>query len=507
MNETGTILWFKRDLRVHDHPALARAAALGPVLPLYVVEPSHWRGADSSARQWSFVAECLHDLRDALAALGQPLIVRVGEAGEVIARLCRAHSISRIVSHAETGTARTVARDRRIAGWARETGVGWEELPQTGVVRGPAMDDARPARRAAFMAAGQVSAPDALHPLAGVEPGPIPTAAQLRLEADPCPHRQVGGRGQGTALLEGFLATRGRDYRRAMAAPLTGERACSRLSPHLALGTLSSREAAQAAQAARGGRRGQSEWGASLKAFEARLDWRDHLMQRFEDTPEIESRCLHRAFEGLRPRMPEAALLDAWAQGRTGLPMVDACMRYLRATGWLNFRMRAMVVAVASHHLWLDWRATGAVLARLFTDYEPGIHWNQMQIRSGTTGIDALRLYNPVRQGRDLDPDGAFTRRWVPELADLQDDVLHAPWKWPGARGLLGRAYPEPVVDLVAAERAARAALRELRQNPGFDAEAARLSRRYAGAMPAARGRRRRPRTGQAPPGQLALDL
>ncbi|PQO22392.1 deoxyribodipyrimidine photolyase, partial [Rhodobacteraceae bacterium WD3A24] len=207
-------------------------------------------------------------------------------------------------------------------------------------------------------------------------------------------------------------------------------------------------------------------------------------MQRFEDAPEIEARCLHRAFEQLRPRVPEAALLDAWAQGRTGLPLVDACMRYLRATGWLNFCMRAMVVAVASYHLWLDWRATGAVLARLFTDYEPGIHWNQMQIRSGTTGIDALRLYDPVRQGRDHDPGGAFTRRWVPELGEVPDGFLQEPWKWPGARRLLGRAYPEPVIGPAAAERAARAALRELRQSPGFDAEAARLARRHAGAGP-----------------------
>ena len=102
--------------------------------------------------------------------------------------------------------------------------------------------------------------------------------------------------------------------------------------------------------------------------------------------------------------------LAAWEAGETGLPFVDACMRYLRATGWLNFRMRSMLVAVASYHLWLDWRATGPHLARQFTDYEPGIHWPQVQMQSGTTGMNTVRIYNPVKQGRDQDPAGVFTR-------------------------------------------------------------------------------------------------
>ena len=117
-------------------------------------------------------------------------------------------------------------------------------------------------------------------------------------------------------------------------------------------------------------------------------------------------------------------------------------MRYLDHGGWLNFRMRAMLVAVASYHLWLDWRDTGPHLARMFTDYEPGIHWPQMQMQSGTTGMNTVRIYNPVKQGTDQDPGGVFTRRWVPELAEIPDAFLQAPWGWEGAGRILGKRYP-----------------------------------------------------------------
>jgi deoxyribodipyrimidine photo-lyase len=139
-----------------------------------------------------------------------------------------------------------------------------------------------------------------------------------------------------------------------------------------------------------------------------------------------------------------------------------------------------MVMSVARYHLWLDWRATGPVLARMFTDYEPGIHWPQVQMQSGTTGINTIRIYNPVKQGQDQDPTGAFTRRWVPELAGVPDAFLQEPWKWPGAPVLLGRRYPEPVVDVAAAARAARDTVWGLRRKAGFAEQAARVVARHA---------------------------
>jgi deoxyribodipyrimidine photo-lyase len=241
------------------------------------------------------------------------------------------------------------------------------------------------------------------------------------------------------------------------------------------------REAHQAMLARRGQVAGtRAGWAGSLSSFAARLAWRDHFMQKLEDAPEIETRCLHSAYERLRPAEPDAARLAAWQRGETGIPFVDACMRYLAATGWLNFRMRAMLMAVASYHLWLDWRASAPHLARLFTDYEPGIHWSQAQMQSGTTGMNTVRIYNPVKQGRDQDPTGAFTRAWVPELAEVPDAHLQAPWDWEGAPRLLGRAYPAPVVDVAAAAKAASAQVWGVRKGAAFRAEAERIVKKHA---------------------------
>lgn len=277
----NVLLWLKRDLRTHDHPALTLAAGLGPVLPVHIVEPGLWSGPDASARQWEFVAESLADLRDALGQMGAPLVVRVGDAVEVLARLCRQHRIGRIVSHEETGNLWTFARDRRVAVWARQAGIVWTELPQSGVVRRLASRDGWAGERDAYMAAPVLSAP-AMCPVPGVEPGQIPTARALKLPADPCPHRQHGGRARGLDLLDSFLTRRGEPYRTAMSSPVTAERACSRLSPHLAWGTLSLREVV-AATAARQSERPGGLWGGALASFQSRLAWRDHFIQKLED--------------------------------------------------------------------------------------------------------------------------------------------------------------------------------------------------------------------------------
>ncbi|OYX22695.1 MAG: deoxyribodipyrimidine photolyase [Rhodobacterales bacterium 32-66-7] len=499
----NVLVWLKRDLRLHDHPALTLAAGLGPFLPVFIVEPGLWSAPDASARQWDFVAESLADLREALAAFSVPLVVRHGDAVEVLARLCRQHRIKNIVSHEETGNLWTYARDRQVAAWARAGGIEWTELPQSGVVRRLASRNGWAAARDGFMAA-PVLPPPALQCVAGVEPGPIPSSRALKLADDPCPHRQRGGRTRALDLLDSFLTRRGEPYQAAMSSPLTGERACSRLSPHLAWGTLSLREVVQATEARQVERPG-GRWGGSLRSFQSRLAWCDHFIQKLEDQPAIEVRDLHPTAI-LRPRNSDATRLQAWSAGETGLPFLDACQRYLRATGWLNFRMRAMVTSVASYHLWLDWRASGGHLARMFTDYEPGIHWPQIQMQSGTTGINTPRIYNPVKQGLDQDPTGAFIRAWVPELAPVPDAFLHEPWKWPEARRVLGDRYPEPIVDVSTAAREAREAIWGARKAPGFADTAAGIVTRHASRADPRFVNDRSPRR-RAPSAQLTLDL
>ncbi len=508
------VVWFKRDLRVEDHRALAGAAARGPVLPLYIAEPDYWRQPDASGRQWSFAAESLSELRGALAGLGQPLVIRAGDAVQVLAGIDAALGMAALWSHQETGNAWTYARDRKVEAWCRGRGIPWHQPRQGGVVRRLGSRDGWARNWDRFMAEPPIPPPAALAPLSGLTPGALPEAADLGLAGDPCPERQRGGRAAGRERLTSFLDHRGQRYRRAMSSPTSAFETCSRLSPHLAWGTLSIREVAQATRARQramkaapsGHQAGREAWRGALSSFSGRLHWHCHFMQKLEDQPSLESEPLHSAYEGLRPGEPDRARLEAWSRGETGLPFVDACMRALRATGWLNFRMRAMLMAVASYHLWLDWRAPGLHLARVFTDYEPGIHWPQVQMQSGTTGINTVRIYNPVKQGLDQDPEGRFTRRWLPELRDLPDAHLHHPWTWEESGSLLDKAYPALIVDHLAAAKAARQKVWALRGSAAYRAEATRIQARH-GSRRSGIPRTGRRRKAAADKRQLALEV
>ena len=350
---------------------------------------------------------------------------------------------------------------------------------------------------------------------AGDWPTHIPTSAQLGLAPDPCPQRQRGGRVAAMAILDSFLHRRGRDYRYRMSSPVTAFESSSRLSPHLTWGTVSMREVAQATWARMRDLKACDEpqaqnWRASMASFAGRLHWHCHFMQKLEDEPRIEFENLHRAYDGLRPETADAQRMAAWSEGATGFPFIDACMRALNSHGWINFRMRAMLMSFASYHLWLPWRASGLQLARKFVDYEPGIHWPQVQMQSGTTGINTMRIYNPVKQGYDQDTAGRFVRAHVPELALVPDAFIHEPWRWEGAARL---HYPSPIVDNAAAAKAARDALYAIRKDPVHKAAARQIADKHGSrkaGMPmtgAKRGARRGTKPQAPPTGQLALDF
>jgi deoxyribodipyrimidine photo-lyase len=501
------LVWFKRDLRVVDHAPLAQAAARGPVLPLYVVEPGLWAQPDAAGRHWAFLRDSLDALRSALAQLGQALVVRTGPVEEVFAALARQRKIAAVWSHQETGNGWTYARDRALAAWLGARGIPWHELPQHGVVRGLRSRDGWSRRWEQQMTAPTHAAPPGLPALGALDPGPLPDTPAAALGPDPCPGRPAGGRAAGLSLLDSFLHSRGAAYHAEMSSPLTAEHACSRLSPHLAWGTVSLREVLQATRARRAAVRAsppvaRGNWARALAAFEGRLHWHCHFIQKLESEPRIEFENVHRACDGLREDAFDRGRFEAWCAAQTGFPFVDACLRQLAHTGWINFRMRAMLMSFASYHLWLHWREPALFLARRFVDYEPGIHYPQAQMQSGTTGINTLRIYNPVKQSQDQDPEGVFIRRWVPELAGVPSDWLHTPWRMPSplqrqAGVRIGSDYPAPIVDHAEAARLARQRLQSARRTDGARDESQRILRRH--------GSRKRPGTPR--PAQPAGDL
>jgi deoxyribodipyrimidine photo-lyase len=492
----GQLVWFKRDLRVHDHAPLRRAAAAGPVRCVYVHEPSARASFDWDPRHGTFVRESLDELARALQARGGALLELEGELPEVFDRLWAAAPFAALWSHAETGTWASWQRDRRVKGWCRRRGVAWVELAPAGVRRPHPRREGWAAAWTATMGRPVVAPPERV--VADLRPAP-PAAAPA--EAPRGPERQAGGRSAGEAVLDDFLGRRGVAYAGGMSSPVSGWTACSRLSAHLAWGTLSAREVHQAALARARVEPPGSAWARSLGAFQSRLRWRCHFTQKLEDQPEIEHSEVCAPLAGLRPLPVDPHALRAWAEGRTGHPMVDACMRSLQATGWLPFRMRAMLLSYGAHDLWLDWRALGAVLARAFVDFDPGIHWPQAQMQAGVTGINAIRIYDPVKQALDHDPTGAFVRRWVPELDGVPLAALAQPWTLTASQqrraGLrLGVDYPLPLVHHAAAARAAVEAIEARRRSPEGAAAAAEVLRRHGS----------RARWGRAAPGpQLGL--
>ena len=467
------IVWFKRDLRLSDHQPLLQAIQSGPTVLLYILEPTLWQQPDMSYRHYLFLTQCLTDLiADANHHHGS-LIIRVGNAESILEQLRVHYGTVTLFSHEETWNDWTYRRDQAIRRWANVNHITWNEYQPNGVIRRLSNRDGWSRLWATHMAADCGPMPSLAHTVT-IDSDPLPTADTLGLSAHPdllVDQLPVGGRIAALATLETFLTTRGHHYSKHMSSPLTAWTSCSRLSPYIAFGTLSIREIMHAlnrqlTELSQGPRGNQTQWRRSLRAFAGRLRWHCHFIQKMEDEPSIEYEPMHSAYRSIRTTSNDAKL-TAWKTGHTGYPMVDACMRACIATGWLNFRMRAMLASFASYHLWLPWQETAPYLAQLFIDYEPGIHYSQFQMQSGTTGINTIRMYNPIKQGHDHDPDGEFVRRWVPELSHLSTDAIHTPWMSPECPS----SYPQPIVNESEARRQAASILYSLRSQSDHRSE------------------------------------
>lgn len=465
------VVWLKRDLRLSDHQPLAQAIKLGPTLLYYAFEPLLINDPHYDERHWRFVWQSIEDINTQLAPFNTRIYVYFGKAIDGLNHIKNTLPITYLFSHQEVGLLATFDRDKAVKKWCKSQNIIWHESASGAVTRGKKnrIDWDKQWRK---VIRAPLSQPE-LSLTTLVSNSYIDKLPQSLLPLSwSTPNEQMlkGGELWANRTLQSFLNGRGQQYHFDISKPLASRKSCSRLSPYLAWGNISLRQFYQRILM----QRSQPGWQRPIDALASRLHWHCHFIQKFESEHQMQWRPVNKAYSDLIYPDTHCGLsvndrLTRWKVGQTGYPLVDACMRCLDQTGYINFRMRAMLVSFLCHHLLLDWRLGVTHLAQLFLDFEPGIHYPQFQMQSGVTGTNIIRVYNPVKQSQEKDKQGLFIRKWLPQLAELPNEVIHTPWQMsPMEQQLyqcqLGEDYPLPMVDISETGKIARDILWGFRQ-------------------------------------------
>ncbi|WP_378186529.1 deoxyribodipyrimidine photo-lyase/cryptochrome family protein [Aquimarina sp. W85] len=476
------IVWFKRDLRLLDNEAIHNAIKSGvPTLLLFVFENSLRNDKHYSERHWNFIKQSILDLNKQLEPYTTRVLSVNSEIISVVSTLQQFWKINTVYSHQETGIRLTYDRDKNFSRFCKNNRIHWKQHINNGVFRGERDRMDWSDKWEKYM----------MQPVHDFKPDtnsfiPIATLDNLsnhfntaNLHTAHYPLMQVGGSTMAHRYLTSFFEERIKNYNAHISKPALARKGCSRLSPYLAWGNLSVRQVWHYAKVIRK----TSTFKKQIDSFTSRLRWQAHFIQKFEmeDTMEFES--VNKGYHKLKKQVSDA-YIKAWKTGQTGYPLIDACMRCLSETGYLNFRMRALVVSFFTHNLWQPWQEATSHLSQMFLDFEPGIHFPQLQMQAGETGTNLLRIYNPIKNSLEHDPEGHFIRKWVRELRDLPPEFIHEPFKMTPLDQkfndfVLGVDYPNPIVELPSTRKYASDTLWALRDDQLVKEENLRILKKH----------------------------
>jgi deoxyribodipyrimidine photo-lyase len=447
-----TVVWFKRDLRITDHPPLYEAAKHGLVLPVYVAEPSIWKSDDLSKRHFQFVMESLIELSEQIEKLGGKLYSAIGEMTDVLQAIYDFYGPFQLFAHEENGTSITYARDEKVRKWMKERGLIFKEWQHFGVKRGSSSPFQKQWK--SHMEKDLVPSPKKIK-LPSEIPQILSSIDKLQhfyVNGEKITFGQEGGESKAYETLESFLQSRHINYTEHYSKPLQSSGSCSRLSPYLAWGNISMRFVVQKTmQAIEHAEDDQSK--KSLKAFFTNLQNHCRLIQLIEEHPDIDSVSIDPSLDKLRKEWNDE-WYEKWLTGMTGYPQIDSAMKCLQKTGWIDYQSRAMLISFVCNTMLLDWKRPAKALARLLLDFEPGIHYSQVQTVAGTAGKNtSIRIYEPVKHGKKNDPDGEFIKRYTPEIRKLDKEWIHEPWL---SFQFFSLDYPAPIIDVTKANRQAK---------------------------------------------------